>query len=140
MVGDQNRRRLVFAGLAAATVAAGLVWRFAIPGLPWFAWKYGGSALWAMLLYCLIAFPRVPPWRLLLAACIVATLVEFSRLYHAAWLDAFRATLAGRLTLGRIFSPWNLPAYYCGAVLGWWVDRALVGTGGSCKQPPEPEA
>ena len=118
------RRRLALAGCVAATIAAGLAWRFAIPGLPWFAWKYGGSALWATLVYFLITFllPRCD-WRIILAAaCPVSIGVEFSRLIDVGWLNAFRATLAGKLTLGAVFSLWNLPAHFAGAAAGAIID------------------
>jgi hypothetical protein len=32
--------------------------------------------------------------------------VEFSRLAHVAWLEAFRLTTPGALLLGRFFSLW----------------------------------
>jgi hypothetical protein len=124
MADSAFQRRLILAGCAAATIAAGLIWRFTIPGLPWFAWKYGGSALWATLVFFLIAFvaPR-RDWRIILAAaCLVSVGVEFSRLIDVGWLNAFRATLAGKLTLGAVFSLWNLPAYFVGAAAGAIVD------------------
>jgi len=44
------------------------------------------------------------------AASVIAISVELLRLYHRPQLDAFRATPAGRLLLGRIFSLWNIVA------------------------------
>lgn len=128
MAGSVYNRRLALAGLAAATIAAGLAWRFAIPGLPWFAWKYGGSALWAVLIYWLIAFaaPRAQALSLLLAGVVIVTLVELSRLWHPEWLDTFRLTLAGKLILGKVFSWWNLPAYYAGLVAACLMDGYLL--------------
>ena len=57
------------------------------------------------------AAPRAPVAQSALAAAAIATGVELFRLYHQPALDAFRLTLAGRLLLGRIFSPANLLAY-----------------------------
>ena len=54
---------------------------------------------------------------------VIAVVVEFSRLVHAPWLDAFRLTTAGALLLGRIFSPWNMVAYAVGILFGVWLDR-----------------
>jgi hypothetical protein len=48
------------------------------------------------------------------AAVAVAVAMEFSRLVHVSWLDAFRLTTAGAPLLGRIFSLWNLAAYVLG--------------------------
>ena len=116
---------MVLAVLIVATIALGLGWRFAIPGLPWFAWKYGGSLLWASLIYFLLAFcvPQAPRVWLLIAGAIIVTVLEFFRLYHAPWLDAFRQTMPGKLTLGSVFSLWNIPAYYAGLIAAWLVDR-----------------
>jgi hypothetical protein len=58
-------------------------------------------------------------------AAAVAVAVEFSRLLHVAWLDAFRLTTAGALLLGRIFSLWNLAAYAAGIGLGALIDRSV---------------
>lgn len=58
-------------------------------------------------------------------AVAIAVVVEFSRLVHTPWLDAFRLTTAGALLLGRIFSLWNLVAYVAGIVVGVWLDRLM---------------
>jgi hypothetical protein len=94
---------------ALGIIAAGLGLRtygYAL-GLPFIAVKYGGSALWAAMVYCLIASfaPARPPRHIALAAITVAVSVEFFRLVHTPGLDAFRLTPAGALLLGRIFSP-----------------------------------
>ncbi len=117
--------------LAAATIITGLAIRFAIPGLPWIVWKYAGSMLWASLIYFLaaFAFPKTSRLQLLALTFVVVTAVEFSRLYHAPWLDTFRISLAGKLILGKIFSMWNLPAYYAGLLLAFGIDRTLGGRG-----------
>lgn len=47
----------------------------------------------------------------------VALAAELFRLVHAPALDAFRATLAGALLFGRVFSPWNVAAYWLGVTL-----------------------
>jgi hypothetical protein len=60
---------------------------------------------------------------------VIAIVVEFSRLVHTPWLDAFRLTTAGALLLGRIFSLWNLVAYAVGIAFGVWIDR-LAGNRG----------
>ncbi len=82
-------------------------------GLPYFLVKYGGSVLWGGMVFFLFAglLPRQPVPRLALLSFVAAALVEFSRLHHTPWLDAFRLTLAGALLLGRIFSWWNILAY-----------------------------
>lgn len=122
-----QRSRFTLTILIAATIALGLAWRFAIPGLPWFFWKYGGSLLWASLIYFLLAFclPLSRGGWLLLVGAIIVTALEFSRLYHAPWLDAFRQSLPGRIALGNVFSLLNIPAYYAGLVAAWLMDRVV---------------
>ena len=113
MTATASRRAICLALMLTATIA-GLIWRMAPLGLPWFWFKYGGSALWAVAVYWLVAaiLPRSRPLVLGFLAAAVALAVEFSRLIPSPTLEAFRITLAGRLILGRIFSPRNIVAYW----------------------------
>lgn len=123
---------VVYFGLALATIAAGLILRLVPLGLPFFLTKYGGSMLWAAMVYLLLAAlqPRQQPWVLGLVAGVLATLVELSRLYHTPGLDVFRLTLAGALLLGRVFSAWHFLDYWAAialtAVLDWVVLRGGI--------------
>jgi len=96
------------------TVAAGLTVRFAPLGLPAFVVKYGGSTLWAVMIYwvvsTILASWRIPPVALLTG--VIATAVELLKLCHTPSLDAFRLTLPGIILLGRIFSVWDILAYW----------------------------
>lgn len=60
---------------------------------------------------------------------------RLSRLVHTPWLDAFRLTTAGAQLLGRIFSLWNLVAYFAGIVVGVWLDRLIEKRGAGKRQP-----
>lgn len=97
-------------------------------GLPPFWFKYGGSALWAMALYWLIAacLPRLGSGWLAGIAAAAAAGIEFSRLWNQPSLDAFRLTLGGRLLLGRYFSFRNIAAYWLAIALAAAMDRWLV--------------
>ena len=113
--------------LLLATVCAGLAIRFAPLGLPQFVVKYGGSMLWALMIYWIVS-ALLPAQRLLAAALLaaaIATSVEFLKLYHSTALDAFRHTLPGILLLGRIFSVWDILAYWVGISAGVLADSAL---------------
>jgi Protein of unknown function (DUF2809) len=113
--------------LMLATVAAGLAIRFAPLGLPFFIVKYGGSTLWALMLYWVVS-TLIPAWRIYasaLTAGILATAVEFFKLYHSPAMDAFRLTLPGIVLLGRFFSAWDIVAYWTAIVVGAIVDRHL---------------
>src|ERR1700756_915018 len=97
-----------------ATIVAGLVVRFAHLGLSPFVVKYGGSTLWALMIYW-IASTVLPRWRIpavVLLAGSFGTAIEFGKLYHSPGLDAFRLTLPGIVVLGRFFSVWDILAYW----------------------------
>jgi hypothetical protein len=111
------------------TIIGGLAIRFLPLGLPPFLVKYGGSTLWALMIYWILS-TLLPSWRLLSVAPLagtIATAVEFLKLYHSPALDAFRLTLPGILLLGRFFSPWNLLAYWLAISVGAAIDYHLRG-------------
>ena len=120
------RTSLIRAGLALVVIACGLSLRwYGLPlGLPAFVVKYGGSLLWATMVFLLVGvlLPQLSRAQIAAIAAAIAVAVEFSRLVHTPWLDAFRLTTAGALLLGRIFSPWNLLAYAVGIAFGAWID------------------
>jgi hypothetical protein len=123
---------MVRAGLCLSIVVCGLALRrFGFgAGLPAFVVKYGGSMLWATMVFFLVAIlvPTRPRWSVALIAAAIAACVELFRLVHAPWLDAFRLTMAGALLLGRIFSAWDLLAYGVGIVFGVWLDHLALST------------
>ena len=120
---------LTRAALALAVIACGLCLRwYGFPlGLPAFVVKYGGSLLWATMVFLLVGvlLPRLTRTQIAAIAMAIAIVVEFSRLVHTPWLDAFRLTTAGALLLGRIFSLWNLVAYAVGIALAVQLDRLM---------------
>jgi carbon starvation protein CstA len=122
-----SRPLLLSLALMLATITAGLAVRFAPLGLPLFVVKYGGSTLWALMVYWIIS-ALLPSWRFLpvaLLAGTLATAVEFFKLYHSPALDAFRLTLPGVLLLGRYFSVWDIVAYWLAIVIGAFVDQRI---------------
>ena len=120
-------RRFLYAGIAVGTMAMGLAWRFVWVGLPPLLYKYGGSVLWAAMIYWLAAAvsPRTRPARLALVAAAIATLVELSKLVHAPGIDAFRLTFAGKVLLGRFFYWSDFVAYYAAIAVACWVDERI---------------
>ena len=122
-----TRNRVLYAGLALAVIAAGLLWRSGFIPLPPVVSKYGGDALWALMVFVGFGF-LLPRARTLVVALLALTFswgVEFSQLYHAPLIDAVRATLPGRLVLGSTFNWPDLPAYAAGVALGAWADWRL---------------
>jgi hypothetical protein len=113
--------------LALVTIVAGLSIRFAPLGLPLFMKKYGGSGLWALMIYWVVS-TLLPSWRprnLILLAGGLATAVEVFKLYRAPGMDAFRTTLPGILLLGRVFSVWDILVYWVFIGLGAALDQRL---------------
>jgi hypothetical protein len=119
-----SRNRVLYAALALAVIAAGLLWRADFMPLPPPVAKYGGDALWALMVFtgCGFLFPRGSTPALGLMALAIAWAVEFSQIYHAPWIDTLRATLPGRLILGSTFNWPDLPAYMLGIALGAWAE------------------
>jgi hypothetical protein len=113
--------------LLLVTLIAGLVVRMVPLGLAPFLVKYAGSMLWALMIYwivsALFAQRRLLPVGLISGG--IAAAVEFLKLYHAPWLDAFRLTLPGILVLGRHFSLWDIVAYWIAICLGAYADGML---------------
>ena len=113
--------------LILGTIVTGLMVRFAALGLPPRIVKYGGSALWALMVYWILSTllpARRPGGVVLLAGCL-ATAVELGKLLHTPSLDAFRHTLPGILLLGRIFNLWDIGIYWLAIVAGAILDRKL---------------
>ena len=115
--------------MAVAVIGLGLALRRYGPGLglTFPVVKYGGSLLWGTMVYFLVALLLSSTRRMQLVALslLIAISVEFFRLYHTPWLDAFRLTTAGALLVGRVFSLWNILAYAVGIFLGSIIDKIL---------------
>ena len=117
-----NRSLYVIA--MAAVIVAGLWWRSAANPVSPFWHKYGGDALWALLIFlgfrCVLI--RAPILRVMLVSLALCFAVEFSQLYHAPWIDSIRNTRLGALTLGSTFNAPDLIAYAVGVALGGVIE------------------
>jgi hypothetical protein len=122
-----SRPVVLSVSLIVATAAAGLIVRFAHLGLPAVVSKYGGSALWALLIYWIwtTVQPRARPLAVAFEAGLLTAAIEVFKLYRSPGLDAFRHTLPGILLLGRVFSAWDILAYWLAISIGVWVDFKL---------------
>jgi len=123
-----GRSRGAYIALLILTIIAGLVLRRVPLGLPYVVVKFGGSMLWAAMVYWIIAAirPSASSASIAINAALFAAAVEFFKLYHAPALDAFRRTLAGALLLGRFFSWWDIVAYLAGIALAAALDIRLI--------------
>ena len=115
-----TRSRPLYAVLIVLVIAAGLLWRSRFTPLPPLLAKYGGDALWALMIFVGLGFifNRATTQRLAFGALCFSWAVEFSQLYHAPWIDMIRGTLPGRLILGATFNWPDLPAYTLGVAMG----------------------
>ncbi len=84
--------------------------------------------MWALVIYWLAAvcFSRWREIRVAVLAAMVAAGIEFFKLYRSPAVDAFRHTLLGVLVLGRIFSGWDIVAYWLAIWVGAVLDGRLV--------------
>lgn len=117
---SSSRNRVLYALLAVAVIAGGLLWRSGFIPLPQWLSNNGGDALWALMVFVGFGFllPRTSTLVVALLALAFAWGVEFSQLWHAPWIDAVRATVPGRLVLGTTFNWPDLIAYAVGVALG----------------------
>ena len=115
-----KRNRFGYALAMALVVGLGLLWRSSWLNLPKIPRKYGGDMLWALLVFLGFGFlfPGLSMRFTALLAMMFATLIEFSQIYHAPWIDSLRATWLGSLVLGSVFNWPDFAAYATGIVLG----------------------
>jgi hypothetical protein len=120
---------LRYLGLAILAILAGLILRLVPLDLPFWLTKWGGSMLWAMMVYWLVALmlPGRAVWVTAGLAGLLSTLVELSRLYHSPGLDAFRHTMAGILLLGNAFTGLHIAVYWGAVVLAAGLDGRVLG-------------
>jgi hypothetical protein len=132
------RRSLTALILLLITIPIGLAVRLLPLHLPWFLYKYLGSALWAIALYWFLAalLPKLRPRSIATIAIIIATLLELSRLISIASVDAFRLTFAGKILLGRYFSIKNIAAYLLAIALTAALDNFLDTRNPQIHTPP----
>lgn len=127
-----GRNRAWLALGIVAVVAVGLASR-RFPLFPAFLGPYPGDALWALMIFMMIAFirPTMRSAKLAGAALAAAFLVEALQLYQAPWINAVRATTAGHLVLGTGFQWLDLCAYSIGVACGLAADVVIARTGHS---------
>lgn len=119
-------RRLPYMFAALALIAVGLLTRLPVLTLPWAVAKPLGSVLWGAMVFCLVRFcwPRLRVSASAIMSAAIAAAVEFSQLWHAPWLDAFRRTTIGVLLIGRYFAWEDFVAYLLGIVAMCFVEIA----------------
>jgi hypothetical protein len=121
----QMKLRLVYLIVALVCIGLGLLLRSPALGLPWAVGKYGGSALWAAMVYfgLRVLFPGRRVVVVAVAAAIIAAVGELTQLISIPWFDAYRETTIGHLIFGRTFAVEDIVAYWIGIAVAAVVDR-----------------
>ncbi|MBW4580968.1 MAG: DUF2809 domain-containing protein [Tildeniella nuda ZEHNDER 1965/U140] len=127
--------RLVLLVSMSLIVSIGYAIRFA--QAPTFVWLNDaiGSIAYEIFWILFAAFlsPRTSLRAIAIGVCLATCGLEWLQLWHPPFLEAARATLAGRLVLGNTFSWLDFPPYVMGSWLGWlWArsTRRLARKGG----------
>lgn len=133
-----KRSRFWYSLSILLVIGLGLLWRSPLLHLPPPVAKYGGSALWALLVFLLCGWlaPRAATIRLVIIASGIACAVEFSQLYHAPWIDQIRRSRLGALTLGSVFNWPDIPAYLLGIAAGALAESAFQRRAGLARKEP----
>lgn len=123
-----KRSRILYSLLILVTVALGLLSRFFSKELPAWVNLYVGDALWALMVFWGTGFIFRTKSSLWVAAFAVLFSygIEFSQLYHSAWIDAERQTRIGGLILGFGFLWSDLISYFAGIVIGVLFEYSFV--------------
>ena len=117
---SEQRSRLVYAIAVVLVIVLGLLLRSGGAPLPGAVVKYGGVALWALVVFLVLGLAalKASTARLAGIAVAIAWCVEFLQLYHSPWIDSIRSTRVGHLVLGSTFNSPDLVAYCVGIGFG----------------------
>ena len=120
-------KRVLYGLCCLLTIGVGILWRSKTLGIPLFAAKYGGDALWALMVFLGmgVIWPVMPTRHRALLALLFSFAIEFSQIYHAPWIDALRATRLGALVLGSVFAWPDLAAYAVGIACGLCAEMVI---------------
>ena len=121
------RSRFVYGCCAGLVIALGLIWRSSFVSLPGVLSKYGGDALWSLMVFLGFGFwfPNWSTGKLAGVTLVFSFTVETSQLYHAPWIDAIRETRLGGLVLGSVFNWPDFLAYSVGVLVGGAAEMML---------------
>lgn len=127
-----KNQRIFYLVAVIFSVLLGLLWRSGWIPLPKWLSKYGGDAIWSMMVFYGIGFlmPKSSMRCMAWSAFSFSWAVEFSQLYRAPWIDSFRSILVGRLILGNVFHWPDLLAYAAGVLMAVGILMAVAGRTG----------
>lgn len=116
---EVTRDRRFYALLTLITIIVGLASRRFDAWMPGLLHKNTGDVLWGVMVFWLVAllFPARSTTFLTIISALYAIAIECSKLLHFPGLVAFRATTAGHLIFGAVFSWADLLDYAIGILL-----------------------
>jgi Protein of unknown function (DUF2809) len=95
-------------------------------GLPLFQDIFGSIAYQVLLMFVVaFFFPRMNLVKIAIGVFIFSSAIEILQLWQPQFLQAIRATWAGRVLLGNTFLLGDFPPYAIGCFLGWLCLKAL---------------
>ena len=125
-----KRNRLYYAIIMGIVIVAGCASRSALAD-PWpeFLSTYAGDTLWALMVFLGLGLvlPTTGTWLIAMIVLAFAFSVEVSQLYHAPWIDSFRNTFVGAVTIGSGFLWSDFLCYTMGCAMGVIVE--MLGAG-----------
>lgn len=96
--------------------------------LPRFIASYLGDTLWGLMIFLVIGFlcNNLNTDILAISSLIFCFFIEFSQLYHSAFIDSIRSTVIGGLILGFGFLWSDLICYSLGIIIGVLIEKGLI--------------
>ena len=126
-----ERNRLLYLLFVFTAICLGLLSRAFIHLLPHLVNLVLGDAIWAFMIYMLLAliFHKRNSKQVAGCSLLFCYAIEVSQLYHAPWIDAIRNTTLGALVLGFGFLPTDLLAYTIGIAAAcafeWFLQKVV---------------
>lgn len=119
-----KRNRVFYILLIIFSILIGLGSRKFPEILPSFLSLYLGDTIWALMVFFMLGFIWTRKNSLYngILTLVFSYMIEFSQLYHAAWIDNIRNTTLGSLVLGSGFLWSDLLCYTIGIILGMWIE------------------
>jgi len=127
LLDEMKRSRLTYLMAAVTVIVLGLASRKYSQDIPEFLASYAGDTLWALTAFLGVGmlFPSWSTRRVCVTAVLFAFAIELSQLYHSAWIDSIRRTMAGGLILGYGFLWSDLLCYVIGISIGCSLETLL---------------
>jgi len=122
-----KRNRFYYLVGTVVVIISGLASRKFQSYLPDFINTFLGDALWALMIYLIVAalFKNRKRTIIAILSLMFCYLIEISQLYHAPWIDSIRRTTLGGLVLGFGFLWSDIIAYTLGIVTGIIIEYLI---------------